>query len=406
VISFRASGGQEDEQPRGRRPAPTEEIENGQAQPAQEWGQPTALRRLMLENAADSARAGESLGDTSAFVRPLQTRLGALLDSTLPLLAQRFATGRVRECHGDLHAGNIVRRGAHLVAFDCLEFDPALRWIDVADEVSFLLADLESRQQRQHAQGFPTGYLTESGDYQACRLLKLFRAHRALLRARITALRTTQSGSAQADISNARRQYEAYVECARRALTSQPPILVLMCGVSGSGKTWLARQLAPTLGAVHLRSDVERKRLAGLNATDRSNAGVGEGLYSAESTLRVYAQLRQCAADALAGEYTAIVDATFGRREDRAPFRDLAAQMGIRSCIVYCQAAHEVLQARVLERWQRADDPSEANLAVLSWQEARFERPEAHEASAVLEGPSTEGSTAERILHEIQALHE
>jgi aminoglycoside phosphotransferase family enzyme/predicted kinase len=374
------------------------------AQPTQDWGRPTALRRLMLENAADCARAGESLGDTTTWVRPLQTGLGKLLDRALPLLERRFATGRVRECHGDLHVGNIVRRGAHLLAFDCLEFDPALRWIDVADEISFLLADLESRQQPLHAQGFLAGYLTESGDYHACRLLRLFKAHRALVRAEITALRMTHSGGANADIHEARRQYEAYVDCAQRALTPKPPLLVLMCGLSGSGKTWLARELALPLGAVHLRSDIERKRLAGLTPSDRSNAGVEEGLYSPESTRRVYEHLRQCATDALAGEYLTIVDATFGRRDARALFRHLAAQMGIRSCIVHCQASHEVLQARVLERLQREDDPSEANLEVLSWQEARFERPEMHEASAVLEAHTTERTTVERLLHEIKQL--
>jgi aminoglycoside phosphotransferase family enzyme/predicted kinase len=354
------------------------------AQAAQEWGRATAQIAGIRRNAAEYVRAAEALGG-AAPLRALQGRLETWADTALPLLERRFAAGRVRECHGDLHAGNIVRLGTRLRPFDCLEFDPALRWIDVADEVSFLLGDLDARQRPLHAQAFLGGYLSTSGDYQACLLLPVFRAHRALVRAKVMALSATGAGAPRAAAREARCCQERYVECAQRALAPQPPRLVLMSGLSGSGKTWLAQRLAPTLGAVHVRSDIERKRLAGLAPLARSASALAQGLYGGEMTAAVHERLIECAADALAGGYTTIVDATFGVAAERARFRALAARLGLRIYIVHCHAPARVLERRIIERSRRADDPSEADLEVLHWQEAHFTPPAPHEADAVLD---------------------
>jgi uncharacterized protein len=354
------------------------------AQAGQEWGRAAAQVASIRRNAAESVCAAEPLGGT-APLRTLQGRLEAWADTALPLLEQRFAAGRVRECHGDLHAGNIVRLGAGLRPFDCLEFDPALRWIDVADEVSFLLADLDVRQRPLHAHSFLSGYLSTSGDYQACLLLPVFRAHRALVRAKVMALSATTAGAPRAAVREARRGHERYVECAERALAPQPPRLVLMSGLSGSGKTWLARRLAPKLGAIHVRSDIERKRLGGLAPLARSGSALAQGLYGSEMTAAVHERLIECAADSLAGGYTTIVDATLGVAAERARFRALATQLRLPLHIIHCHAPERVLERRILERSRRAADPSEADLEVLHWQEAHFTPPAPPEADAVLD---------------------
>ena len=350
----------------------------------QKWGRAAVQAAGIRHNAAEYVRAAQALGDT-ADLRALTASLEAWTAAALPLLERRFAAGRVRECHGDLHAGNIVRCGAKLLPFDCLEFDPALRWIDVADEVSFLLADLDARDRPLHAQAFLGGYLTASGDYQACLLAPVFRAHRALVRAKVMALTALASGTAAVARQTARHCHERYVECAQRALAPQRPTLLLMCGLSGSGKTWLARRLAPALGAVHLRSDIERKRLAGLAPLARSRSAVARGLYAREVTAAVYARLAGCATDALAGGYTTIVDATFAAPGDRARFRALAAQLGLGLQIVYCHAPRRVLESRIRQRGHRADDPSEADLEVLHWQELHFTPPAGDEARVILD---------------------
>jgi aminoglycoside phosphotransferase family enzyme/predicted kinase len=350
----------------------------------QSWGRPATQAAGIRDNAAEWLRAAEALGDISDL-RALKASLEAWTAAALPLLERRFVAGRVRECHGDLHAGNIVRCGARLLPFDCLEFDPALRWIDVADEVSFLLADLHARQRPLHAQAFLSGYLTASGDYQACLLTPVFRAHRALVRAKVMALTALAGGTAGVARRTARHCHARYVECARRALAPQRPRLVLMCGLSGSGKTWLARRLAPALGAVHLRSDIERKRLAGLAPLARSASAVARGLYARAVTAAVYAHLAECATDTVAGGYTTIVDASFAAPGDRARFRALAAHLGIDLQIVYCHAPRRLLESRIRQRSHRADDPSEANLEVLHWQVRHFTPPAVHEAGAILD---------------------
>ena len=177
------------------------------ARAGQEWGEPGAQIAGIKQNAAECAHAAAALGDSATLhaLRGLQANLTAWADSAWPLLARRFAARRVRECHGDLHTGNIVRRGGRLLPFDCLEFDPALRWNDVAGEISFLLVDLEARQRPLHAQAFLAGYLTASGDYQACLLTPVFKAHRALVRAKIMALTAAARGMTSAAARQARR---------------------------------------------------------------------------------------------------------------------------------------------------------------------------------------------------------
>jgi hypothetical protein len=367
------------------------------ARAGQQWGEPAAQIAGIKHNAAECVRVGWVLGD-SAALRAMQASLGEWADAAWPLLARRFSAGRVRECHGDLHAGNIVRRGARLLPFDCLEFDPALRWIDVADEVAFLLADLAARRRPLHAQAFLGGYLAASGDYQVCLLAPLFKAHRALVRAKILALTAAARGTGGAAAREARRSYRRYVECAQQALAPQRPTLVLMCGLSGSGKTWLAQRLAPALGAVHLRSDIERKRLVGLPRGARSNSAVAQGLYAREMTIVVYERLADCAADTLAGGYTTIVDATFARAEDRMRFRALALRLGVSLCIVYCHAPRKLLEKRIIGRRRRSRDPSEADIEVLHWQEMHFAPPAPQEASLILDAARFE---PERIARRI-----
>lgn len=334
------------------------------------WGEPQAVCAAIVKNLEECAQAS-AIFNSSSDVRDLRPELSQRLEEAVPWMADRCKEGRVRECHGDLHTRNIVRLRSRLVAFDCLEFEPTFRWIDVADEIAFLLADLEAQRYPQHAQAFLAGYLAAGGDYRACRLLPVYKAHRALVRAKITAL----GGDAQASGAGSvgRSRHHAYLDCAARALRRQRPILILMSGLSGSGKTWLAERLAPLLGAVHLRSDVERKRLFGFKEHSRSGASVGAGIYSRDFTTQVYDHLAAATEDVLTGGYNAIVDATFARRDDRGVFREIARRVGVAACLICCRASREVLVERIVERQLQASDASEADVGVLDWQEKQWE---------------------------------
>lgn len=370
--------------------------------PTHKWGEPASVRAAVLENHAQCARIARVFGGT-AEVEELGVPLAARLDALTAWMLERRAGNRVRECHGDLHCGNIVRRGAGLIAFDCLEFKPAFRWIDVADEVALLLADLHARHRAAHALAFLNGYLGQGGDYQACRMLDLYQAHRSLVRAKIMALEGEMAARVGNSVPDKKRRYAELVASARGFLASRRPLLILMCGLSGSGKTWVAQRLAPLLGAIHLRSDVERRRLGGGADVVRSHPRPQEGLYSRQAAARVYEHLSRCATDTLAGGYTTIVDATFLRQADRAYFGHFAAQLGIKICLVRCQAPPDVLRARVEKRYREGQDPSEADVAVLEWQELHSEPVTAAESLTTFDLTTATPQTIEELSDRIAA---
>lgn len=396
------------------------------AAPPAPWGDPQSVHDAVFRNLEECIQASTVFDSVSA-VRSLRPELEQCLQRLNPWMYDRREDGRVRECHGDLHAANIVRLQSRLVAFDCLEFEPSFRWIDVADEVAFLLADLDARGYPLHEQAFLGGYLGRSGDFQACRLLPLYKAHHALVRAKVGALQRQDSGAepasagaaagagaasasagaAPANVSAASasaddrplRAFRAYLDCAARALGRKSPVLILMSGLSGSGKTWLAERLAPLLGAVHLRSDIERKRLAGVDDRARTGSALGEGMYSKDFTARVYAYLACAVDDILSGGYTPIVDATFSRREDRDTFRKLAVRLGAPACLIHCHASHEVLRSRITQRGREGRDASEADVNVLEWQREHSEPVAADEHFTVIPVNTSDVDLEELMQH-------
>jgi uncharacterized protein len=325
-------------------------------------GRPDTIRAQVQENLEQCIEAASGL-DTMQELIALREPMSRRLQRLSPDMSRRLEEGFVRECHGDLHSRNIVRRDGRLLAFDCMEFEPAFRWIDVAEEIAFLAADSEAQGFRSAGHAFLCGYLSASGDYESIRLLDLYKAHRALVRAKVVAL------SRETDV----RPHRGYVRTARESLEVKRPRLILMSGLSGSGKTWLATRLAPQINAIHVRSDVERKRQAGLVPTARSEAAPEQGLYSPTATTQVYECLAQAATHVLSGGYTIIVDATFLRREERERFRTLAAACGVPLQFVRCQAPPATLRERIRSRATSGRDASDADLEVLQWQEQHAE---------------------------------
>ena len=356
------------------------------------WGRPAAVRGMILENFEETLQAAGPIG-SDREVEALRAPLLQKLDSTGPWLHQRREAGFVQEGHGDLHARNIARIAGELVAFDCVEFEPSFRWIDVADETSLLLVELEARGWPLHAHAFWSGYLERSGDYGGYRVLDLYKAHRALVRAKVAALSALSAASADHALLE---EHRLLLHSARLALAPRKALLLLIGGVSGSGKTWLARQLAPALQLAHVRSDVERKRLAGLELADRSGSELGQRLYSATMTEAVYTRLCECAAAILCGGHGALIDATFSRRAMRQRFVALAAQLGVRVGMIHCHAELPILRARLAERQRAHLDASEADARVLEWQLQRLEPVAADEGIQVIDLDTACGDAVER----------
>ncbi len=290
-------------------------------------------------------------------VAALRAALGALFAQQAPLIAQRRAGGFVREGHGDLHLGNIVAWQGQVMAFDAIEFDADLRNIDIVNDVAFTFMDLQAAGLPALAWRFINTWAERTGDYEGLVLLRAHAAYRAIVRAMVALL----SGGDTAGFAT----YWSLALC-----LAQPPAtprLVLTMGLSGSGKSTVAQILADQLGAVRVRSDTERKRLHGLQPTDRPAPEAG--LYARDATLRTYARLAALAETLLAAGLPVIVDAAFLRQDEREAMRQLAGRLGVPFSLVQCVASGSTMLARITARAQAGADPSDANAEVLALQQ-------------------------------------
>lgn len=293
----------------------------------------------------------------------------AALRRLSPLLDARAAAGRIRDGHGDLHLRNICVIEGVPVPFDAIEFNPEWRRIDVWYDVAFLLMDLLHRDLPRHANAALNAYLgAGGGGADGLAALPLFLALRAIVRGHVAAAAQGARAAAARDPAEAR----AYFELARRCLAPAQPRLVWIGGLSGTGKSTAAREIAPCLapppGAVVLRSDAIRKRLAGRPETAR----LPEEFYGADWTRRVFAEIERQAAEAVAAGSSVVVDAVGARGEHLRPIHDLAARLGLPFRPFWLEAPLAVREARVSAR---RDDASDADVAIVRRQEERPEPP-------------------------------
>ena len=276
-------------------------------------------------------------------------------------LEARRAQGFVRECHGDLHLGNIVLAGDKPVPFDGIEFNPALRWIDVMDEVAFLVMDLLHRNHPELAWRLLNAYLEAGGDYGGLSVLRFYLAYRATVRAKVCAIRASQDDISRHAKSGEMAACRSYLALARQCLAQYAPALIITHGLPGSGKTTFSQLALQQMGAIRIRSDVERKRLFGLGMLENSRVLVGD-IYSPEATRRTYARLLELARQLLLAGFPVIVDAAFLKHDERETFRQLAQNMSVPFAIATLHAGDITLHKRIL---QRRNDASEADVAVL-----------------------------------------
>lgn len=312
----------------------------------------------MRENFRQILQHVEDPGE-SARLHHLAEWTEARLQALAPILASRRDQGRIRECHGDMHLANMVLTEGGVTIFDGIEFSESLRWIDVASDLAFLVMDLD----RLGAGGLGglalDQWLAATGDYGALGVIRLYLVYRAMVRAKINAIRATQSaGTEEAD--DARARYQTHVGLAERYARAWAPALVLTRGVAGTGKSTAAARLVERIGAIRLRSDVERHRLYG--------GAPPEIRYGEAANDAVHARLESIAARALDAGWPVVVDATFIERRRRAPFLALARERGIPLRILDLQLAPALRDERIRARAAAGNDPSEADTAIAARQ--------------------------------------
>lgn len=338
--------------------------------------------------------AGHPLNNADAIVAPMRQnfeqirpllnekpdlqQLDALSDWTetsiarlRPLLEQRSQQGFIRECHGDLHLGNATIIDNKVVLFDCIEFNEPFRLIDIASDAAFLAMDLEDRGLKCQARRFLNGWLERTGDYAALELLSLYKAYRALVRAKVSLFRLHQ----EQDAVQRRvilRQYRSYANLAESYSAIPSRFLAITHGVSAVGKSHVALRLVEALGAIRLRSDLERKRLYG-EPTERHDVVVNAGIYSAEATEATYERLHSLAEAALNAGYSVVIDATYLKQSQRQAAWQVAESTGVPFIILACEAPDAVIEQWLTQRQAEGGDPSDATMAVVKAQQASRE---------------------------------
>jgi hypothetical protein len=290
-----------------------------------------------------------------------------------PVFLERKSSGHIRECHGDLHLRNIALFEGRICVFDALEFEPRLRWIDVVSEVAFLVMELEGKDRLDLAYWFLNRYLEMTGDYSGMTVFRLYEVYRALVRAKVAGLRLTQVLKESVEWEGIRAEMIRYVELAYRLIRPSPPVLILMHGVSGTGKTTVSTEVVRTLGAVRVRSDVERKRIHAEKSERVVPQVSTESLYASAMTQATYERLLDLAKTMLQAGYPVVVDATFLRFAQRQPFIRVAQDRQIPLVILDVWAPKEVLVQRIEWRAMQRTDVSDATIGVMERQKAMEE---------------------------------
>jgi len=312
----------------------------------------------------ENFRQIEPLGDIAgpSILQPLNDWSTQQHAELAPIFMQRKQKGFIRECHGDLHLGNLALIDNRVVPFDGIEFNPALYWIDVVSEVAFLVMDLQSKQRHDLAYQFLNVYLQQTGDYSGLKLLRFYLVYRAMVRAKVDAIRAHQDASEE-EQQQALGQYHNYLQLAQSYTQPELPVLIIMQGVSGSGKSWLAEQIINRYQIINLRSDVERKRL-------QKQYAISDEQYSAENRNKIYQHLLGLAKDILLANYSVLIDATFLEQQQRALFLQLAEQRKVPFIIIHTEADQATLFKRIHKRSKQADNVSDATQAVLENQQS------------------------------------
>jgi aminoglycoside phosphotransferase family enzyme len=332
-----------------------------------------------------------------AFLRAWTERAHGLLADRF---AERVRAGRIREGHGDLHAGNVCFPEGEPVLYDCIEFNRRFRCGDVARELAFLAMDFDRRGFGGFGAWLVRRYAELAGDPELVELVPYYKTYLAVVRGKVACFAASAEGASPE--RRAEQLAEARSALALAAAYALPPAVVLTCGLPATGKTTVARAVALTLHGALLRSDVRRKLLAGVPLTEHGAHDFGEGLYAPGMGERTYRSLLEMASAAAAHERTAVVDATFAQAVWRRAFRDAASRLGRPFYLLEVIAPEELVRAR-MER--RANDPgevSDADWAVYARARDAFEEPDELPSELVVRFESSEGGALEAAVELVE----
>lgn len=325
---------------------------------------------LATEKYLDIAQAREKYEDIRRFSENFY-------DQKRDIFKERQALGKIRECHGDLHLRNLCEWQGKIQLFDRIEFNKPFRFVDVMYDIAFTVMDLEAKGRSDWAYLFLNTYLEQTGDWAGLQVLPFYLCRQAYVRAKVTSFllddnNLTKTAKAEA-LTTAKSYYQLAWQYAQQSQTNQRKI-ILMAGLSGSGKSTVAQQLACHLKAVHIRSDAVRKHLAGVPLNKKGKVN----LYRPEVTETVYQELSNLAQLVIKSGFNVILDAKFDQVQWRSPIIKFSKREKIQLTIVHCDAPIEVLAKRLKYRRGDISDAKETLLLLqaLDWEDfTEFEEP-------------------------------
>ncbi|MDH4275309.1 MAG: AAA family ATPase [Gammaproteobacteria bacterium] len=338
------------------------------------YGTPAMIIQQVSDNFAPLRIFLAKDTDGLLYLNQIESWLCRQNTSLSPRWEQRRQRGYVRECHGDLHLANIAYIHECLVPFDALEFSEALRFIDVLSDIAFLIMDLDYAAAEVFGAYLRNDYIDQTGDFDGLIILRYYQVYRALVRAKVAALRTEQlNDSLDAQRTNIAETVRRHLQLAHHYTLENRPILLIMHGLSGSGKSYIGRALAANLGAIWLRSDTVRRLPTDTTRFDTPLPSAGLDAYQPAKITETYARMRDMAHTLMETHYSVLADATFIDRDQRSAFITVAQALNIPCFILHCVASQPTLEARINARRQNGQDPSEVTVEVLYTQLARIQ---------------------------------
>lgn len=275
------------------------------------------------------------------------------IDTHARLLDARMDEGHILDCHGDLHAAHVCMTD-DICIYDCIEFNDRFRYGDVASEVAFLAMDLDRYSRRDLSDDFVRAYVEATGDRGVVSLIEFYKCYRAFVRGKVEGFRAIDPMSTENEKETATWRARRYFQLARGYATGKGTLIV-MSGLSGSGKSRIAGELADRLGCSMVTSDVVRKELAGLSPSDSRREPFGKGLYAQEWTSRTYDEMARQAALMLEQGRCVIMDASFLRTWQRDMAARVARRAGVRPMLAECSAPYATLVERLTHRTSISD---------------------------------------------------
>jgi predicted kinase len=333
-----------------------------------------AIRQAWRENFLQwSSAVGETL--TAQQDRILRCYGEGFFTRRSALLRRRVTELRIRECHSDLRSDAVCLTDGVCI-FDCVEFSRRLRLVDVARDVGFLAMDLEYRGHPELAAQFVDDYVSRSGDEELREIINFYKCYNACVRAKVEGLLVGEPEVPVMKRRAARKAARRYFDLACRYAAEFPPALLLItCGLPGTGKSMLAQAIADRTGFEVVSSDVVRKAMAGLTPAEHRYEAFGGGIYSPESTEMTYARLLEHAQPLLLEGRSVILDASFIRRSHRKAAARLAADTGAQFVCVLVETPPQAVRSRLVRRVAQGRGPSDARWETYIHQKRRFQKP-------------------------------